>query len=201
MIVYVESNFVLEVALQQEQYHACEQLVALAEASRIKIAIPAFSLAEPFHTLGRRDANRRTLARNLDAELGQLRRSDSLTNEVDTLRSMTGFLVHSGRIEATGLKNAIDRLVNCSHIIPSSVEVFRKAWELETKHGLTSPDAIVLSSILIDLDERQPDASIHLNRNSKDFEDPELIALLEDRRCSFLPSFENGLQFVSSKLA
>ena len=47
MTVYVESNFVLEQALQQEQSESCDSLVRLAEAGDISLVIPAFSLAEP----------------------------------------------------------------------------------------------------------------------------------------------------------
>lgn len=51
MRVYVETNFVLELALRQEQNESCEALLRLAEASRIGLVVPAFSLLEPYATL------------------------------------------------------------------------------------------------------------------------------------------------------
>jgi hypothetical protein len=45
--VYVETNFVLELAFQQEQFVSCEQILQLGEAGGIKLVIPAYSLAEP----------------------------------------------------------------------------------------------------------------------------------------------------------
>jgi len=48
--VYVESNFVLERALEQEQSETCEELIRIAAAGSIHLAISAFSLVEPHIT-------------------------------------------------------------------------------------------------------------------------------------------------------
>jgi len=57
MNVYVETNFVLELALLQEQQESCQQLLNLAEADRINLILPAFSFTEPYETLIRREKN------------------------------------------------------------------------------------------------------------------------------------------------
>lgn len=62
MDVYVETNFVLELALLQEQQQSCQKLLDLAEARRINLILPAFSLTEPYETLIRREKNRRNLS-------------------------------------------------------------------------------------------------------------------------------------------
>jgi hypothetical protein len=49
--VYVESNFVLELALLQEQHASCEDILRLCEAGKAQLIIPAYSLAEPHETL------------------------------------------------------------------------------------------------------------------------------------------------------
>jgi hypothetical protein len=54
MIVLAESNFVLELALQQEERDEVERLVAMAEARRIELVVPACALFEPYETLIRR---------------------------------------------------------------------------------------------------------------------------------------------------
>ncbi len=58
MDVYVESNFVLELALLQEQYKSCQELLDLAESKKIRLIVPAFSLAEPYETLIRNNKKR-----------------------------------------------------------------------------------------------------------------------------------------------
>jgi hypothetical protein len=45
MIVYVESNFCLELAFQQEQEAQAEQILQLAEAGRVELVFPIFVAA------------------------------------------------------------------------------------------------------------------------------------------------------------
>ena len=65
MTVFVESNFVLEIALGQEQAAAAEAILQLAEHGTLNLRIPAFALSEPFSTVGRLLSVARTIA--LDA--------------------------------------------------------------------------------------------------------------------------------------
>ena len=44
MNVYVESNFVLELALAQEQFESCEGILSLCEAGNVRLVVPAYSL-------------------------------------------------------------------------------------------------------------------------------------------------------------
>ena len=58
---YVESNFVLELALEQDEAESCRDILSLCEAGRLDLVIPAFG-AKPFYALARsapyRTANR-----------------------------------------------------------------------------------------------------------------------------------------------
>ena len=72
MNVYVESNFVLELALAQEQFESCEKILSLCEAGRIRLVVPAFSLAEPNETLARRKKQRKRMKEEFDLELDRL---------------------------------------------------------------------------------------------------------------------------------
>lgn len=65
MNVYVESNFVLEQALEQEQCESCKELIKIASAASIRLVIPAFSLAEPHIALMRRGSERSRLSAEL----------------------------------------------------------------------------------------------------------------------------------------
>lgn len=51
MSIYVESNFVLELALMQEQYESCEAILQVCKAGQAQLVLPAFSSAEPYYTL------------------------------------------------------------------------------------------------------------------------------------------------------
>lgn len=62
MIVYVETNFVLEVALGQEQAEAAAEILNRAEGGEIELAIPYLSLVEPFSTVTKRHRDRKHLS-------------------------------------------------------------------------------------------------------------------------------------------
>ena len=70
MIVYVESNFVLELALLQGEHQSCDSIVSLAESLTIDLAIPAFSLAEPYDVWRRRNGERTELYERLIQQMG-----------------------------------------------------------------------------------------------------------------------------------
>lgn len=73
--LYIQSNFVLELVLAQEQSEDCERLLVAAEAGGLDMALPALCLAEPLGTLGRRHKDRSQLQQGLQKELQQLRRT------------------------------------------------------------------------------------------------------------------------------
>src|SRR5260221_926047 len=70
MRLYVESNFALEFARQQEESNHVSTLLEFAERRQISLVIPAFALSEPVSTLARYRADR---ARFLDALQLQVR--------------------------------------------------------------------------------------------------------------------------------
>jgi hypothetical protein len=74
MIVYVESNFVLEMALEQEQLVAAEAILSLAENNKIKLVFPSFVLSEPFEGVMRESRERNALHSALVKTLQNLRR-------------------------------------------------------------------------------------------------------------------------------
>jgi hypothetical protein len=63
MNIYVETNFILELAFVQEQHESCEKIIRLCEAGRAALVLSAFCIAESYETLIRR-ANRRTQITN-----------------------------------------------------------------------------------------------------------------------------------------
>lgn len=75
MNIYVETNFILEIALTQEQHGACESILRLCEEKRGQLLIPAFSMAESHQALVRRHKRRRKLTDDLEWELKQLARN------------------------------------------------------------------------------------------------------------------------------
>src|SRR5438477_1309559 len=75
MTVYVESNFVLEQSLQQEECDSCAEIIDLALKGRVSLAVPAFSLAEPHVAISGKEKIRARLSNDLRTQLFELGRS------------------------------------------------------------------------------------------------------------------------------
>jgi hypothetical protein len=58
----------------------------------------------------------------------------------------------------------------------------------------------MLASIVSHLSETKPVKSCHLNRNTKDFDDPNVRQILDDFGCKFFARFDQGLRYVESCL-
>ena len=94
MNIYIETNFVLELALEQEQRGSCEQILCLCEEGKAEhVIIPAYSFAEPYETLTRRHMKRKRMKKDLDRELLQLTRTELSTNRLGDLQSLTTLLI------------------------------------------------------------------------------------------------------------
>jgi hypothetical protein len=120
MNVYVESNFVLEHALQQEESHRCNEIIRLASVGQITLVVPAFSLAEPHQAI--------------------------------TAKAKARFTAGGG------------------------------------------------SPVLSHLEANRPGQSCFLNRNSRDFDDPDIRDKLDGLNCKFFPNFIPALVYVTSRI-
>lgn len=54
MNIYVESNYILELAWEQAQHTSCDGILTICESNKARLALPFFSVAEPYDTLVRR---------------------------------------------------------------------------------------------------------------------------------------------------
>lgn len=174
MNVYVESNFVLELALLQEQHESCKKVIELAETNKIKLIIPAYSLIEPFETIIRNAKTRSKTANDLAKELNQLSRSKPYHEEMHAFQRITGFLVRSQEEEKERLRETVNKLLNVSTIIPLDTQILISAGVYQIRHDLSPQDSIVYASVVHHLKTTETTAKCLLNRNSKDFDDPDI---------------------------
>lgn len=104
MIAYVESNFVLELVLEQEQVIAAAEILRLAEESKIEVAFPTFALMEPYWTIKNRGMQREGLCRAIGLELNQLRRSPSNQELVASLEGARQTMSELERSQGSSLE-------------------------------------------------------------------------------------------------
>ena len=200
MIVYTESNFVLELALAQEQSASCADLLQLAQARQIQLAIPGFCLAEPQATLHRRKWERGRLEQRLKEELAQIARTSKYSDQLKDFARVTAVLAESAEAEAASLQSVVLSLLESAELIPLDTTILSSAIQIEARHELSAMDAIVYASVLSHLHASARGASCFLNRNARDFEDPDILAELAQLNCRLIPRFDDGLEFVKSHL-
>ncbi len=201
MTVYVESNFVLEQSLQQEECDSCAEIVDLASNGRISLAVPAFSLAEPHVAILGKEKARSRLSNDLRHHLFELGRSKPHRAVPATFETLASVLIASAQFERDGLRDTISSLLQNAEVIPLDAPILRSASEIQVEFGMSGQDAIVLASVLSHLNLHHPLESCFLNRNSKDFDDPDILERLEARGRGFFGSFEAGRNYIVARIA
>lgn len=200
MTVYVESNFVLEQALQQEQCDACNAILDLAASRRISLVVPAFSLAEPHQALALKEKTRSRLSNELQTHISELGRSRAYRAVPDDFRALVSILIRSAEHEREGLQHAITALLNTAAVIPLDSSILSSAGELQVGLGMSGQDAIVLASVLRHLQDNSPAESCFLSRNSRDFDDPDVRDRLDQFGCRYFAQFDHAVQFIRARL-
>ena len=196
MNIYVESNFVLELAWMQEEYESCEKILTLCEAKKATLILPAYSIGETYETLGRHQKRRARLNNELTTEIKQLQRSNLHKDKIESYQ-MISFLLKSDEEENESLLENHNRLLAIAEILPMEKDVLMSATKAPAK--LKSPqDSIVYASVLKHLRLHKSEESCFLNKNSKDFNDPDIDEELANNKCKLLFSFRKGYDYIST---
>lgn len=200
MNVYVESNFVLELALEQEECDSCLDLIQMAQGRQLDLVIPVFCLAEPYQAIVAKDKARKRFSADLKNHLGDLGRSKPHRDLPATADALSETLIKRAQLEREGLQRIIAILLETAIVIPLDSDLVRRGTQMEIQFGLTGQDAIVLASVLSNLESTRPDESCFLNRNSKDFDDPDIRERLESLNCKFFARFGLASAYLKSRL-
>ncbi len=201
MNVYVETNFVLELAFQQEQFESCEQILQLCEAGRVQIVIPAYSFCEPHEKLNRQAKIRKDLQQTLNTELRQLSRTASYMNRISSIQEIADLLVQSNEEEQQRFVHYRERLLQSAEIIALTADILTEAAVSEAPYDLKPQDALVYASVITHLRQHQPQIACFLNRNTKDFDNPDIVDELNRFNCRVIPRFDHGYGFIRSQLS
>lgn len=191
MRVYLETNFLLEIAFAQEEAGACEALLDLAEAGEVELAIPVFCLVEAAETRRRRSAEVRSFSE-------QYKRPDHLTRLPWLDGAVRNFrqdvLTH---LSLSGQRLAVlrSRIEAANSVLPLDGAIALQSDTLCDELTLHPPDGVVLATILSDASRRQSD-SIFLNRNTSDFDTGPIRGRLAAVRCRLVNSFQGGLALI-----
>jgi hypothetical protein len=117
-----------------------------------------------------------------------------------TFGGLPATLIERAQFEREGVRRTVSELIQTAEIIPLDSGILRSAARIEIDYGLSGQDAIVLASVLSHLEITTPAESCFLNRNSKDFDDPDIRERLDELNCKFFPRFAPALAHISARL-
>ena len=200
MIVYVESNFVLELAFLQEEHESCSVLLSLSESGHICLVLPAFSIGEPYEAWVRRSKQRRRLHEQLITAIHELSRSRPYQGSSDEFQELTNLLRRSGEEEKHRLDDTLERILQTVEVIPIGLSTIRPAITFQKSLELSPQDSIVYASILDHLTTASEERRCFITKNSKDFANPDIENELTAHHCQLLTKFADGLGYVRSQL-
>jgi len=200
MIVFVESNFILELVYRQEQSGSAAQILGFAKDRKIKLVLPSFSLVESLETIRRRTLEtEKTLA-----ELEKFRQRSGRTKERRRLAGLIGTVTGSVRtVDQAANRNypvVLRKLVKYATRIELSEQIIMNSFKLEADARLKRPDAIILASIIADLTKRRGhELKLFVSRDNKDFGRPEVGKELKQSNCLFLSDFRDAVRRIRSE--
>lgn len=201
MIVYVESNFILEYALRQEQYDSCVRILEFAEAGQARLVVPAFCIWEALAKIIRNADEREQFRAQFQMHLRALKRTPEHSRAAGEFEeNVQNFLVRTTQAENTGLYSAVDRLTRAAEIASLTPETLTELLRLQADIRLKLPDATVLATVLQHLVGVQVSPRCFVSRDKHFGNVPEVKALLERRNCTFISSFDDAHRFIVSQL-
>ncbi len=204
MIVYIESNFMLEIALEQEQSSAARSIFSLAESRQIELAYPSFVLSEPFESVMRARRERNTTYKSLEKVLSDLERSEPHKQIMLDLKPVINVLKNAHKMQIDLLYTIFGQLARIGRCIHIDASIFGDASAYRDSLDLSPQDSIIYSAMVADL-KKQPEQErkCFLSRDRKAFGNDDyrsVKAELEKHNCRYIGSFTQALDFIRSSL-
>ena len=180
----------------QERFESCEEILSLCEAKRVRILVPAYSLAEPYETLARRQKLRKRMKEEFDRELYQIARNATRKDRLHGFHDLTALLINVADEAARQLEIVRSRMIEAACVIPLDASVLASATRYQRAHGFSAQDAIVYSSVLSHLKRERATLNCFLNKDSKDFDDQSIVDELRSHNWRLLPRFDSRYQVI-----
>ncbi len=137
MVVYIESNFILELIFDQEQCASAERVLEFVEQGGASLRLPSFALLEPFYRVTRQVTRRSDVRWSLEQERKHLHRATNETGRRATALVMQAIaaLDEVNLAEYGRLYTMLDRIMACAQVLPIT-------------HSVHSPEGTRMNLIL-----------------------------------------------------
>lgn len=201
MIVYVETNFLLEIILGQEELKFAQEIVRLAQQAKVRLRFPPFSLMEPMWTIRGRGRERYSMNDQLKKELSQLKRSVYHTQVVQLIQDLSPKIMRIEYAELERLEATFLSLLQTGSPIDLTYQIYQMSIYSQKEFNLPPQDAIVFSSIISDLKLQNPShPKLFLSKNTKDFNQDSIKEELRAHNCRYFGKFKHALGYINSHI-
>jgi len=94
----------------------------------------------------------------------------------------------------------LERVLKIADIIPLEAGIVFNATQYRVTYKFEPQDSIVYSSVLYHLALAGKVESCFINRNRRDFDDPDIEESLANQGCKMLFSFVNGYNYIQHRI-
>ena len=199
MIVYVETNFVLELAYLRNTSDNCQGLLDLAADGKISLVVPAFALIEARLAWRSKVARRNRLHSDVRKELGELSRSRPLTDIASQSQAFVAALIDTAEQDRGRLESAVDDLLRQATVLPTESAIVTQARAAEILWDLSPQDSVVCMTVL-DHAGRNKGPKLFVTQNKNDFRVPQIEEELTRHGCKLLVAFDSAEAFVRKEI-
>ncbi len=204
MIVYFETNLVLELVFGQEQTQQIHEILELARHKVIELVFPVFALIEPSWRITEHNLEADRLKTSLSAELKKhqkwFHRSRTPQNLNDFYNSVSTEMAKITRREADLFEATTLDLLDLGRCLEINGPIYRQAVTAIKVLDLSLFEALIYASIIADLQQQDPDIpKCFMSKDGNAFANPDIKAELRKYNCVWTNDFNNGLKFIESK--
>jgi hypothetical protein len=199
LIVYVETNFVLELAYLRPTSDHCQHLLDLAADGKISLVVPAFALIEARMAWRSVVKRRNDLHSKVRAEVGELSRSRPLTDIASQSQAFVAALIDTADQDRHRLEAAVEALLEQATVLPTEPLVVTQARAAELIYDLSPQDSAVYMSVLGHA-ERNSGPKLFVTQNANDFRVPQIEQDLTRHGCKLLFAFDAADAYVRKEI-
>ena len=186
MMIIAETNFIIELALEQAEAEQVESIVEWAEEERINLAIPAFAFTEAYVNLALQSKRRNDVQNRLLAEIKQMSRSRAYAGISQSPNSIIEALSSFDTEHYSKLAKVARRLSAVAKLISVTDEVIEKIPERRDGLDLETGDACICACVECYARDLKGTTSYFVTKD-KDFE--RARSLLEAHKCQLISGF------------
>jgi predicted nucleic acid-binding protein len=196
LIVYVETNFVLELAYLRSTADNCQRLIDLARIRRISLVIPAFALIEARMAWQNVVRRRNKLHSDVRLELAELARSQPLAAIGEQSQAFVAALVDTAQHDRSRLEAAIAALTEQAVVLATHAQTMSDALLVEQRYGLSPQDSLVYAAVREHLCKAGAGPKLFVTQNARDFVLPTLQDELSSSDCRLITRFDTAESII-----